>query len=115
MNDREAFEKWYWDKWEGCSMFVANTKEGTFRKYKDSLKYINSQVQRSCEGWQAAIALQQADIARLRDALVKIATMHPSTAQPDPHAHSWKAFAEHTMAYATDMKFVAINALKENT
>jgi hypothetical protein len=61
MNDREAFEKWYWDKWEGCPVFVANTKERTFRKYKDSLKYFNNQVQRSCEGWQAAIASQQGE------------------------------------------------------
>jgi hypothetical protein len=90
------------EAWEKCKY------EGDEQFEADPFEMFN-------EGWQAAIALQQADIARLRDALVKIATMPPSTAQPDPHAHSWKAFAEHTMAYATDMKFVAINALKENT
>jgi len=73
MNDREAFENWYWDKWEGCPVFVANTKERTFRKYKDSLKYFNNHVQRSCEGWQAAIAHKQAEIVSLREALHQIA------------------------------------------
>jgi uncharacterized coiled-coil protein SlyX len=71
MNDREAFEKWYWDKWEGCPVFVANTKERTFRKYKDSLKYFNNQVQRSCEGWQAAIASQEATINTLNAAITE--------------------------------------------
>jgi hypothetical protein len=110
---REAFEKWYL-----ADKLNNSTKAGVkafVRFNREPHGYLDGHVQTCFEGWQAAIALQQADIARLRDALVKIATMPPSTAQPDPHAHSWKAFAEHTMAYATDMKFVAINALKENT